>query len=150
MPMILLPNDPSVHPVIPQEVLKQLTDHFKDLPFARLIIHLTTNKTGECTIILNNSLIKYTDAEDKLRAMKYPEIKSGKPLPRPRDKPIGANRNDIWIPRAPLITPTRLWNAPIPVRGAQPARPTQADFDARPAPIAPTTSMYVYESGKPS
>jgi len=142
MPMILLPNDPTVHPVIPQEVLKQLTDHFSDLPFARLIIHLTTNKTGECTIILNNSLIS--------SPYKKPKPISGKPLP-PLDKPIGANRNDIWIPRAPLITPPIPWNAPvIPVRGAQPARPTPVELNNRPAPRAPTTSMYVYPLQNPA
>ena len=141
MPMILLPNDPAVHPVIPQRTLKQLTDHFKDLPFARLIIHLTTNKTGECTIILNNSLISSPYKQQK--------IISGKPLP-PLDKPIGANRNDIWIPRAPLITPTRPWNAPaIPVRGAPPARPTPVELNARPPPISPNTSMYVYPLQNP-
>ena len=146
MSMILLPtNDPTVHPVIPQEVLKQLTDQsvFSDLPFARLIIHLTTNKTGECIIILNNSLISSPYKSP------YLNIESGKRLP-PLDKPIGANRTDIWIPRAPLRIPPRPWHAPvIPVRGAPPPRPTQAQFDARPPPIVPTTSMYVYPLQNP-
>ena len=145
MSMILLPNDPAVHPVIPQEVLKQLTDQsvFSDLPFARLIIHLTTNKTEKCSIILNNSLISSPYKSP------YINIESGKRLP-PLDKPIGANRTDIWIPRAPLIRPPRPWHAPvIPVRGAPPPRPTQAEFDARPVPIAPTTSMYVYPLKNP-
>ena len=141
MSMILLPNEPAVHPVIPQKVLKQLTDHFRDLPFARLIIHLTTNKTGDCTIILNNSLIDSPYKKQK--------IISGKPLP-PLDKPIGANRNDIWIPRAPLIIPPRPWYAPvIPVAGAPPARPTPLELNNRPVPIAPTTSMYVYPLQNP-
>jgi len=140
--MILLPNDPALHPVMPQEVLKQLTDHFSDLPFARLIIHLTTNKTGECIIILNNSLIS--------SPYKNPKPISGKPLP-PRDKPIGQQySNDIWIPRAPLNNNTRPWNPPvIPVRGAPPPRPTSEELNARPPPIAPTMSMYVYPLQNP-
>jgi len=139
--MILLPNDPALHPVIPQEVLKQLTDHFSDLPFARLIIHLTTNKTGECIIILNNSLIS--------SPYKKPKPISGKPLP-PLDKPVGQQyRNDIWIPRAPLNNNTRPWNPVIPVRGAPPPRPTPEELNARPPPIVPTTPMYVYPLQNP-
>ena len=136
MPYTLLPNEGTS---IPHETLKQITDQpeFANLPFARLIIHLQTNLTRNCRIILNNSLIK--------SPYKTPNPKPNKKFP-PRDKPIGANRNDIWIPRSVLNTntgpPWRITVVPAPVE--PPQRPTTAQLIARPSPIPPTTPMYAY------
>ena len=140
MSYILLPNDGIP---IPHEIIKQITDQpeFNSLPFARLVIHLKTNLTKNCKIILNNKMI--------VSPYRSGIIASGKKLP-PLDKPIGSSSNDIWIPRGELNKNTRPWFAPaVPVPGAPPPAPTAAELNARPPPNISDSPLYLYPLSNP-
>lgn len=140
MSYILLPNDGIP---IPHEIIKQITEQpeFNTLPFARLIIHLSTNLTKSCKIILNNKMI--------VSPYRSGIIANGKKLP-PLDKPIGSSSNDIWIPRGELNKNTRPWFAPaVPVPGSPPPKPTAIELNTRPPPIVPISPIYVYPLSNP-